>query len=99
MQAVGDLLPESAGALSKLYYVAKVLPLPGEHRRKVESRLSGFIFRGRHERLKLSLVLCPRQCQEVTLYTSTCMIPLSRLLVEGWLGRSMTLSSVMQYCM
>ena len=41
-------------ALSKLYYVAQVLPLPGEHRRKVESRLSSFIFRGRHERLKLS---------------------------------------------
>ena len=40
-------------ALSKLYYVAQVLPLPGEHRRKVESRLSSFIFRGRHERLKL----------------------------------------------
>ena len=40
-------------ALSKLYYIAQVLPLPGEHRRKVESRLSSFIFRGRHERLKL----------------------------------------------
>jgi hypothetical protein len=41
-------------ALSKLYYVAQVLPLPGEHKRKVESRLSSFIFRGRHERLSLS---------------------------------------------
>ena len=41
-------------ALSKLYYVAQVLPLPGEHKRKVESLLSKFIFRGRHERLKLS---------------------------------------------
>ena len=40
-------------ALSKLYYVAQVLPLPGQHRRKVESCLSSFIFRGRHERLKL----------------------------------------------
>jgi hypothetical protein len=38
---------------SKLYYIAQVLPLPGQHRRKVESRLSSFIFRGRHERLKL----------------------------------------------
>ena len=27
-------------ALSKLYYVAQVLPLPGEHRRRVEKRLS-----------------------------------------------------------
>jgi hypothetical protein len=41
-------------ALSKLYYVAQVLPLPDKHRRKVESGLSKFIFRGRHERLKLS---------------------------------------------
>ena len=41
-------------ALSKLYYVAQVLPLPGEHRRRVEKRLSSFIFRGRQERLKLS---------------------------------------------
>ena len=41
-------------ALSKLYYVAQVLPLPGEHRRRVEKRLFSFIFRGRQERLKLS---------------------------------------------
>ena len=41
-------------ALSKLYYVAQVLPLPAEHRRKVESRISSFVFRGRHERLSLS---------------------------------------------
>ena len=41
-------------ALSKLYYVAQVLPLPDKHRRKVESHLSSFIFTGRHERLTLS---------------------------------------------
>ena len=41
-------------ALSKLYYVAQVLPLPDEHKRRVERRLSSFIFRGRHERLSLS---------------------------------------------
>ena len=41
-------------ALSKLYYVAQVLPLPSVHKRRVESRLSSFIFRGRHERLSLS---------------------------------------------
>ena len=42
-------------ALSKkLYYVAQVLPLPGEQRRRMERRLSSFIFRERHERLKLS---------------------------------------------
>jgi hypothetical protein len=40
-------------ALSNLYYIAQVMPLPGEDRRKVESRLSSFIFRGRHKRLKL----------------------------------------------
>ena len=32
-------------ALSKLYYVAQVLPLPSEHKRRVESILSMFIFR------------------------------------------------------
>ena len=41
-------------ALSKLYYVAQVLPLPAKHRKRVESCLSQFIFRGRHERLKLA---------------------------------------------
>ena len=50
VQAARHHQPESA---SKLYYVAQVLPLPGEYKRKVESRLSNFIFRGRHERLKL----------------------------------------------
>ena len=40
-------------ALSKLYYVAQVLPLPAKQRKRVESCLSKFIFRGRHERLKL----------------------------------------------
>lgn len=41
-------------ALSKLYYVAQVLPLPTKHRKNVEKSLSKFIFQGRHERLKLS---------------------------------------------
>ena len=40
-------------ALSKLYYVAQVLPLPNKFRKLVESSLSKFIFRGRHERLQL----------------------------------------------
>ena len=44
-------------ALCKLYYVAQVLPLPGVHRRKVESPLSSFIFRGRDEGLKLSVLV------------------------------------------
>ena len=49
-------------ALSKLFYVAQVLPLPDKHRRRVESSLSKFIFTGRHERLRLSeLENSPRQ--------------------------------------
>ena len=40
-------------ALSKLYYVAQVLPLPDKHRRQIDSSMSKFIFRGRHERLQL----------------------------------------------
>ena len=40
-------------ALSKLYYVAQVLPLPNKVRKKIDSSLSKFIFRGRHERLQL----------------------------------------------
>lgn len=97
-------------ALSKLYYVAQVLPLPEEHRRRVERRFSSFIFRGRETQdwgrtfqNFMTLVLCPRLCQEDTLCTSTCMTPSSRLLVEGRLGGPMTLwqplSSLMQYYM
>ena len=41
-------------ALSKLYYVAQVLPLPSKFSTRIESSLSKFIFRGRHERLMLS---------------------------------------------
>ena len=41
-------------ALSKLYYVAQVLPLPTKFRRQIESSLSKFIFKGRHEKLRLS---------------------------------------------
>ena len=40
-------------ALSKLWYVAQVLPLPQAVLKKIESSLSSFIFKGRHERLKL----------------------------------------------
>ena len=43
-------------ALSKLYYVAQVLPLPNKYRKKVEQKLSSFIFCGRHERLSLTLL-------------------------------------------
>ena len=41
-------------ALSKLYYVAQVLPLPAKFIKKINSSLSKFIFRGRHERLLLA---------------------------------------------
>ena len=41
-------------ALSKLFYVAQVMPLPNKYRRRVESSLSKFIFRCCHERLKLN---------------------------------------------
>ena len=41
-------------ALSKLWYVAQVLPLPPAMTKKVESAISNFVFRGRHERLKLA---------------------------------------------
>ena len=40
-------------ALSKLFYVAQVLPLPAKISKKINSSLSKFIFRGRHERLRL----------------------------------------------
>ena len=39
--------------MSKLYYVAQVLPLPNKYRKQIDSSLSRFIFRGRHERLQL----------------------------------------------
>ena len=41
-------------ALSKLWYVAQVLPLPLAYTKKIESALSSFIFRGSPERLKLA---------------------------------------------
>ena len=41
-------------ALSKLWYVAQVLPLPYAVVKKIESKMSSFIFQGRHERLKLA---------------------------------------------
>ena len=40
--------------MSKLYYVAQVLPLPDKYRKRIEKNLSNFIFKGRHERVKLS---------------------------------------------
>ena len=39
--------------LSKLWYVAQVLPLLHVYTKKIESALSAFIFKGRQERLKL----------------------------------------------
>ena len=41
-------------ALSKLWHTAQVLPLPCSFTKKIEASLSSFIFRGCHERLKLS---------------------------------------------
>jgi hypothetical protein len=35
-------------ALSKLYYVAQVLPLPKKYRKQIDSSLIRFILRGRH---------------------------------------------------
>ena len=43
-------------AMSKLYYVAQVLPLPNKYRKRIEQKLSSFIFQGRHERLSLSVL-------------------------------------------
>ena len=44
-------------ALSKTYYMAQVLPLPEEQKKRVERNLSRFIFRERHERLQLSVLV------------------------------------------
>ena len=41
-------------ALSKLWYVAQMLPLPNKVLNKIDSRMSRFIFQGRPERLELS---------------------------------------------
>ena len=41
-------------ALSKIWYAAQVLPLPPQMVKKIESTASTFIFRGRHEKLKLA---------------------------------------------
>ena len=41
-------------ALSKLYYVAQVLSLNEKYWKQIETSLSNFIFKGRHEKLKLS---------------------------------------------
>jgi hypothetical protein len=40
-------------ALSKLWYICQVLPLPNSFAKKVESLMSSFLFRGKPERLKL----------------------------------------------
>ena len=42
--------------LRKLYYVAQMLPLPNKQKKRIEQSLSRFIFRGRHERLQLSVL-------------------------------------------
>ena len=46
-------------ALSKMWYIAQLLPLPSGIAKKIESAVSSFLFRGRHERLKLSRVATP----------------------------------------
>ena len=46
-------------ALSKLWYVCQVLPLPFTFAKKIESLLSSFIFRGKPERLKLTELCLP----------------------------------------
>ena len=46
-------------ALSKLWYTAQVLPLPPPMCKKIEALMSSFIFRGRHERLKLAEIQNP----------------------------------------
>ena len=48
-------------ALSKLWYVAQVLPLPPAYSKKIESALSSFIFRGSQERLKLAVLQNPAE--------------------------------------
>ena len=48
-------------ALSKLWYIAQVLPLPASMNRKIEALVSSFIFQGRHERLKLSEIQNPEK--------------------------------------
>lgn len=48
-------------ALSKLWYVAQVLPLPSAMTKRIESLLSSFIFQGRHERLKLAELQNPQK--------------------------------------
>ena len=41
-------------ALSKLWYVSQTLQLPNSVAKKIQSKVSAFIFKGRQERLKLS---------------------------------------------
>ena len=48
-------------ALSKLWYVAQVLPLPMAMTKKFEALVSSFIFQGRHERLKLAELQNPEE--------------------------------------
>ena len=46
-------------ALSKLWYVRQVLPLPPSVAKKVESQLSTFLFEGKPELLKLQELFLP----------------------------------------
>ena len=48
-------------ALSKLWYVAQVLPLPPAYSKKIKSALSSFIFRGCSVRLKLAELQNPAE--------------------------------------
>ena len=48
--------------LSKLWYVAQVLPIPQSMVKKIESSMSSFILQARHERLKLSELENSKEC-------------------------------------
>ena len=83
-------------ALSKLYYVAQVLPLPDKHKRKVESLLSKFIFRGRHEKMKLSEL--ENSCEKGGLGLPNLSVKANSLLMKQ-LCRMLTLPNEESYRM
>ena len=71
-------------ALSKLYYVAQVLPLPSKFRARIESSVSKFIFRGRHERL--SLLELENDCEHGGLGLPNISAKADSLLLKQTLG-------------
>ena len=71
-------------ALSKLWYICQILPLPPTIAKKIEAPLSSFLFQGKLERLKLVKLFLPQQrgglgLQEVRSTSAT-----------GWHHRSST---------